>query len=173
MQGRRPCIAVCRIMLLQAGKPERIGDMTINTRDFGVLEINEQEIIRFCSPIYGFEQLDSFVILYDDSIDGPFSWLQSIEQEDVCFILTDPSVAAERYAPVLSKADAKALELAAGEQPVYRVIMVLPENAREATVNLKSPIVINPAKKCAAQVILEEDYPIRAKLMAGEEDASC
>ncbi|MEG1874743.1 MAG: flagellar assembly protein FliW, partial [Angelakisella sp.] len=35
-------------------------------------------------------------------------------------------------------------------------------------VNLKSPIIINTVRRCAAQVMLEEDYPVRAPLVAAK-----
>ena len=38
----------------------------------------------------------------------------------------------------------------------------------ESTVNLKSPIVVNPQRHLAAQFILEEDFPIRYPLFREE-----
>ena len=52
--------------------------MKIETRDFGEMEIDPKEVVEFLSPIYGFENLRRFVLLYDDNI-PPFTWLQSIE----------------------------------------------------------------------------------------------
>lgn len=147
--------------------------LNIKTRDFGELEIDEREIITFRSPIYGFEGYERFVLLYDDTVEGPFSWLQSVDEESVCFILTDPFAVMSRYAPRLPDADRTLLGITEAEPPVYRSIMVIPDNVREATLNLKSPIVINPAEQCAAQVILDEDYSVRARLTEAEVDASC
>lgn len=145
--------------------------MKINTRDFGVLEINAQEVIEFRLPIYGFEQLKRFVLLYDDTIPGPFSWLQSIEDEKACFILVDPCVVMPDYCPVLGPQTEKLLGTNTQGGYVFRTIAVIPEHFQDTTINLKSPIVINAEAKCAAQVILDEDYPVRACLVtqdAGE-----
>lgn len=143
--------------------------MKIQTRDFGELQINPEEIIFFRSAIYGFEDLTQFVLLYDDDIQSPFTWLQSTQDKDVCFILVAPELVGfgsyELNLPADSK---KLLELEQGQEPVCRVIAVIPADFKEATVNLKSPIVINTVRKCAAQVILEQDYPIRARLMPKE-----
>ena len=42
--------------------------MKIETRDFGEMEIDPEEVVEFLSPIYGFENLRRFVLLYDDKI---------------------------------------------------------------------------------------------------------
>lgn len=146
-------------------------DMKIETRDFGEIEIDPEEVLEFRSPIFGFENLKRFALLYDDSVQGPFAFLQSLEEPKVCFILVDPTVAEARYAPVLPAETQKLLGFSEGEQAVWRAITVIPQNFADATVNLKSPIVINPSQKCAAQVILDADYPLRARLMG--EGAAC
>lgn len=149
--------------------------MNIKTRDFGELEIDEKEIIHFRQAIFGFEKLTKYVLLCDDEVESPFVWLQSVEAENVCFILMEPDMAHfAGYAPSLPEEVVKLLELKDTAAAAMRVITVIPQHFQDATVNLKSPIVINPALKCAAQVILEADYPIRARLVAqGEGEVSC
>ena len=44
------------------------------------------------------------------------------------------------------------------------LITVIPEDLRRSTVNLKSPVIVNPSSMVAAQVILDEDLPIRFPL---------
>lgn len=144
--------------------------MKIDTRDFGPLEIDADQIIEFCSPIYGFERLSRFVLLYDDSVPGPFCRLQSLDEAEVCFVLVEPTAIIPEYAPAFSQDVRKLLALEPDETPVLRVMTVIPKDYAESTMNLKSPILINPAKKCAAQIILEEDYPLRANLV---EASSC
>lgn len=145
--------------------------MTIDTRDFGRMELDEKELIVFRSPIYGYEDLERFALLSDDEAGEGLMWLQSVEQPDVCFILLDPAAIGIAYAPELPQETAELLRLAGA--PAYRLIAVVPENFANTTVNLKSPIVINPEAKCAAQVILEADYPIRMPLFAGKEGDGC
>lgn len=145
--------------------------MKIKTRDFGEIEIDPAEVVEFLSPIYGFEELRRFALLYDDSVPGPFTWLQSLDDIKICFILMDPEAIRPGYAPQLPKDTRALLKLREGEDVIWRAIAVIPQDFADATVNLKSPVVINPAGKCAAQIILDADYPIRARLM--EEAAKC
>lgn len=145
--------------------------MTIDTRDFGRMELDENEFIVFRSPIYGYEHLKQFALLSDDEAGEGLMWLQSVEQPDVCFILLDPEAVGMEYTPEIP-AEMRDL-LALDGAPVFRLIAVVPADFMDTTVNLKSPIVINVEKRYAAQVILEEDYPIRMPLFAGKEDDGC
>ena len=40
--------------------------MNIITRDFGEIEINEEDIITFTQPVIGFDDYKKFVILHDE-----------------------------------------------------------------------------------------------------------
>lgn len=145
--------------------------MKIVTRDFGELDIDGEEVISFCQGLYGFEQYKSFVLLYDDEIGLPFTWLQSTEEQSLCFVLADAAeIGFADYKPSVT-AETRVMLGLGGDEPVYRLIMTIPEAMEDATVNLKSPIVLNTKNKIAAQVILEEKYPIRARLVPHKEGA--
>lgn len=142
--------------------------MRINTRDFGEMELDNSAKLIFREPIIGFEELHDYVILSDDEMGPGLLWLQSIENEDVCFILLDPhEVGLEDYRPDLMKDLTDVLELE--EAPIIRIIAVVPNDFKDTTVNLKSPVLINPKKQLAAQVMLDADYPIRMRLFEKEE----
>lgn len=145
--------------------------MTISTRDFGVMELDEKELLDFVSPIYGYEELKKYAILSYESTGDGISWLQSVDQPEICFILLDPEEIGLPYSPNLP---GEVLQQLGDEEPLaYRLIAVVPEDFHETTVNLKSPIVINTEKRVAAQVILEEDQPIRMRLFDTQEGSSC
>ncbi len=143
--------------------------MTILTRDFGEMELDSKAALEFRAPVLGFEDLRRFVVLSDDEAGPGLMWLQSLEKQDVCFIMLDPQEIGLDYAPEISREDAELLDLK--EAPVVRVLAVVPPNFMDTTVNLKSPILINPARRWGAQVVLDADYPIRMRLFGGEESA--
>ncbi|MEG0395133.1 MAG: flagellar assembly protein FliW [Oscillospiraceae bacterium] len=147
--------------------------MVIKTRDFGDMEISEDGIVKFVEPILGFETHTDFVLLYDDEMGEVFTWVQSIDDSEICFIAVAPTLIDAEYSPVLPKSARKALCLANGEEPIYLVITVITPCLADATANLKSPIAINPKNNKAMQVVLDEDYPVRALLLQPEEDAKC
>lgn len=135
--------------------------MKLLTRDFGEVEVADEDIITFVEPIYGFETLSKFVFLYDQN-NSHFVWLQSAEEKEICFILTHPSVVDASYSPQLPATVMN--QLGEGEYMLW-LITVIANDLKNSTVNLKSPIVVNPQTKLAMQVILETDLPIRCPLI--------
>lgn len=143
--------------------------MIISTRDFGNVEINEEDVITFTQPIFGFENLSKYVLLFNEEISDHFVWLQSLEDERICFILANPLVTVKEYRPSLPQDTQR--ELGEGEY-LYWLVVVVADELKDSTVNLKSPIVVNPAKKRGVQVILEDNLPIRFPLLGEEGEDS-
>lgn len=142
--------------------------MQLSTRDFGVVDVKEQDIIEFTQPMFGFDEYRRYVMLCDEEIGNHFAWLQSTDDPELCFLLADPELARPAYRQAIPQ---KALS-DLGEAAAYEcwVVMVVPEeNFAQATVNLKSPVLINTENRHAAQIILDEDYPIRCPLNRKDE----
>ncbi len=145
--------------------------MKINTRDFGLMELNESELLFFPQPIFGYEGLQRFALLsYEDAEDG-ISFLQSVERAEVCFVLLDPQTLNIPYNPAIS--DETAFLLGDVGPIALRLIAIVPEDFRKTTVNLKSPLVINTENRLATQVILEEDFPLRMPLFETQGESTC
>ena len=141
--------------------------MIIETRDFGKMDISEEGILEFKLPILGFEDQKQFVILYDDEMGDSLAWLQSVTDKNTCFIIIDPTILVSDYRPNLPEDALKKIDVSL-DDVALRCLMVVPSDITAATVNLKSPLIINPAKKLAAQVVLDADYPIRACISSFE-----
>ena len=136
--------------------------MKLFTRDLGEIEIDEQDIVTFSGPIFGFEKYRRFVFLYQEEIVENFIWLQSVEEPELCFILVQPDLITDHYQPQLPK-EAKTL-LGDGDWMCW-LIVSLREPFQDSTVNLRSPIVVNPELRQAAQFVLEGSLPIRHPLV--------
>lgn len=136
--------------------------MKLLTRDLGEVEINEKEIVTFTGPIFGFEQYHRFVFLYDKELSEHFIWLQSVEEPGLCFILVQPDLITDDYRPELPK---EAKELLGDGDYMCWLMTSLREPFHKSTVNLRSPIVVNPALHKAGQFLLEGNLPIRHPLV--------
>lgn len=141
--------------------------MKIHTRDFGEVEVAEEDIVTFVQPIYGFETLSKYVFLYDQN-NSHIVWLQSTEEQDICFILADPAIVDPGYQPNLPKSVEN--QLGEGGLMLWLVTVIAAEFL-ESTVNMKSPIAVNPATNKAMQLILEEDLPIRCPLLKNRRES--
>lgn len=141
--------------------------MVIQTKDLGTIEIDEKNLINMVEPIYGFEHLKKFVLLSDTELGEEIKWLQSVEDSQVCFVLVDPRVVMEDYNPPIPKQILEKLQ-ATRDGVLVWAIAVIPEEFRNSTINLKSPVVVNPKNHFAVQVILEQPYPIKTPLIPQE-----
>ncbi|WP_125141496.1 flagellar assembly protein FliW [Clostridium transplantifaecale] len=146
--------------------------MKIETRDFGIIEIKDNNIITFKQPIYGFEEYTQYVLVTDSNMGNGICWLQSIEQKSVCFILMNPLQVKKDYAPVVMQDVLITLQATPKDDLDCWVIAVIGETFRQSTVNMKSPIIINHKRNLAMQVILDQDYPIRMPVFGPESEES-
>ena len=95
-------------------------------------------------------------------------WLQSVNSSSLCFIVFDPELIDEGFTVVLNESERKLLDIQDDSEIRCLVIAKVPENYKETTVNMKSPIVINSRNNRAIQVILPMDYPFRLPIYTEE-----
>ncbi len=137
--------------------------LKINTRDFGEIEVDEDRIVKTEAPILGFEEYRSYALINED--ENGLAWLQSTDEPSLCFVLFN-TVVFEDYEPDFTDTPASGIE--EDGRKVF-VIATVPKDVRKATVNLKSPLVINCKTHCVAQVVLEQDFPVRFPLYSEAE----
>ena len=140
--------------------------MKIATKFFGSIEVDEKDFITFGHGIPGFEKFHRYMIRkYTDQ--SPFLVLQSVEKADLAFILIELEQIVPGYSIDLSDDIVEELKLSTPEDAVVRVIVTLPEDVRQATVNLAAPIVINFKTGLAKQIILNNpEYSLKHPMFA-------
>ena len=95
--------------------------------------------------------------------------LQSMEDENPRFILLDPHMFIDGYSPILPEGILNILKASDITDLSYFVVAVIPNNIKDITINLKSPVIINFNEMTGTQVILENsDYSTRTRLFASE-----
>jgi flagellar assembly factor FliW len=132
--------------------------MKINTRDYGEIDINEDDILTFVEPIFGFEEYKKFIFLIEEDFEGQIAWLQSVDEPELCFIVANPNMVNFEYTPSIPE---HIKESICKDGYEVWLMMVVHEELKESTVNLKSPLIINFEKKVAIQIILEDHYSVR------------
>lgn len=142
--------------------------MILKTRDFGEEEISEEVIIDFPNGVYAFEDCHRFVLLSPCGEDKFPMWLQSVDNQNLCFIVFNPREFVSDYTVALDSESAEAIN-ADGAELDYLCMAVVPDEYINTTVNLKSPIVINSAAKKGIQVIAAENYPTKFPAFKKEE----
>ena len=134
--------------------------MKIRTKFFDEIEIDEAEVILFPFGVYGFEEYNRFILIHDeDDENGIFMWLQAIDDENLCFIVMEPETIDANYSPKLPDGILRKVNAETEVDIRYIVMSVIRQDIEKSTVNLLSPIVLNPTKKVALQVVLDPAEP--------------
>ncbi len=151
--------------------------MKLNTRLFGPIDYEESDIITFPKGLPSFEDEHAFLLLPIAESEESLLCLQSVETPALSFILMNPFSLDPSYTPVLQVSERKALHVERDEDLCFYVLCAMKRPVSDSTVNMKSPIALNPDTRTAYQVILESDtYRIRHPLSEftnRKEDASC
>lgn len=135
--------------------------MELKTSGFGVIEYSEEDVVKFDAGLYGFENDHSFLYIPSDDDQFQFSWLQSIDDPELVFIVTDPFLFVESYDFELDEEVTEQLEISSREHLSILSIVNIGEEVEKTTVNIKAPIIINSDTRIGKQVILTEDYPYK------------
>ncbi|MCL1903087.1 MAG: flagellar assembly protein FliW [Oscillospiraceae bacterium] len=152
--------------------------MLINTRDFGEVEIADEELITFPAGIFAFEEMRKFALMSPLGEDVYPKWLQSVEDISPCFVVFDPTIVDGNYTVKLEAFEKKLLKFDDNSADNMNssmkllVIATVPSDFKKTTVNMKAPIVINQDERLAAQVILNLDYEFKFPLYSDDSDDS-
>lgn len=140
--------------------------VTIKTRPFGEITVNEMQIIDFPDGILGFDYVRKFVLLDTQDENSPLKWLQAYDEPDLAFIIIRPVDFLREYELVVSMSDIEAVGADNAEKLIVFAIVTIPKNPSEMTANLQGPIIINPEKRLGRQAIsLSEKYGVRHRIL--------
>ena len=146
--------------------------MKIISRNFGEIEFDEDKIIDFPEGITGFKELKKYIIIEDP--ESTFCYLQSVENESICFIIINPFLLCKDYTIDIKDQDIKALGGGNEEKVGVYVTATVVGPLEEATVNLVAPIIIQNETKKGMQVILENtQYGTKHKIMELLQKGEC
>jgi len=146
--------------------------MIVHSYLFGAIDIDEQQVIRFESGIPGFEHLKRFAVIREAD-DSAFVHLQSVEDGEVTFVLTNPFLFYKDFEFVLSKANQEELKIGNKEDVVVWVIVTVGEDVENTTLNLLAPVVMNPKERLGKQIVLQNtNYKTKHPLIEQTEPAA-
>ncbi len=142
--------------------------MKIETKRFGIVEIDEENIIEFPYGILGFPDKKKYVILADRD-NSPFFWMQSVEQADFALVVTNPLWFYPEYKVKVHRSELEDIKLQDLSKGEIWTFVTIRSNPFVVSVNLKGPILINKEIGLAKQLVINSDeYPIRYEIMRKE-----
>ncbi len=146
--------------------------MKIDTRKFGEIEIDEQDILFMPQGLAGFSEYKRFVLIQEPETD-PLCWFQSVEEPNLSLVIMDPLIFKQDYTidgeSVIR--EMKWDKVSGNDLMVYVVVNIFASqnSERKITANLAGPLVINPKNHEAIQVILPNpDYSCQYDILTPE-----
>ena len=117
----------------------------------------EDQVVEFAEGLIGLPRLRRAALIESDEY-APFCWLASLDDEDIRFVVIDPT---EIFSDYRTETDNNSAE----EKRSLWAIVKISSDWQKTTVNLRAPIFIDEKTKCGAQVILTgSDYKLEETL---------
>ena len=127
---------------------------------FATADVNPRDIVRFPDGLPGYESVREFVLL-DVPEQAPLKLLHVVNGAEPCFLVIDPKAVLPTYRAELGASDRHRLGAAEDTDLLWLAIVMVDEQG-ELAVNLRAPIVINPARMTGRQVMPNATvYPLR------------
>lgn len=151
--------------------------MQVKTKAYGLVDLDERQIIHFPTGLFGFETLHDYILM--DARQQPFYWLQSLEVEEVAFVLIKPAIFRGDYLPSVMPSELESLELEndRDENALVFSIVTFHEQDQSMTANLQGPVLINKTTKRGKQCIsIDSRWKTRhniAEELAARKDDVC
>ena len=127
--------------------------MDIATTRFGRLEVNEERIIAFPKGLLGFPQHQRYALIQTGE-ENYFFWLQSADDPDLAFVITDPTIFFKDYDVPIREEVRQDLELT--DDGFAQVFVICNKVGDWLTGNLQGPLVINAQNRVGSQVVIND-----------------
>ncbi|MDR2079322.1 MAG: flagellar assembly protein FliW [Treponema sp.] len=128
--------------------------MKVATKAYGLIEVDERQKITFSTGLFGFESCREYVLL--DAERQPFYWLQSLDVEQVAFILVNPFLFRPDYELDISDEELREIGIFSPEKALIFSIVTIPADGKNMTANLQGPLIINRDTRFGRQAVLTD-----------------
>jgi flagellar assembly factor FliW len=117
------------------------------------LSFTDEEVIHVLTGILGFSRYQKYIIVEREE-DFPFKWLHSVEDPSLALVVTDPFLFFPDYRIEPDQKDLDELQVKDQKELIIYVIVTVPADPDLTSANLMAPLVINPKKRIAKQLVL-------------------
>ena len=144
----------------------------VKTKAYGLIEIEENQRITFPQGLFGFEPYKEYALI--DAEQQPFFWLQSIDAEQVAFVLINPFLFRPDYEMNIDNEELLPIGITDPGKALIFSIVTIPGDGGPMTANLQGPLVINRDNRLGLQAILTDSrwktkHDIIAELSAAKQ----
>lgn len=135
--------------------------MQIDTYLFGRIDVSEQALISFPDGLPGFEHCRTFALIHESTTTSPTSFtLQSIDDAQVAFLISDPTAYGFNYELQLTDDETARLKV---KSPADLAVMLILFRREDKTgpieASIWAPLVINTATRIGIQKTINRVQP--------------
>jgi flagellar assembly factor FliW len=140
-------------MVAEGSKSIVEGEMfTFISARFGELEVGRDTIIEFPQGLIGFSNYRNYVLLDHKE---PFSWLHSIEEPSLAFVVIDGFQFGKMY-DLSIPARVKECDFQEDDEYAILIVVTVRESLALTSANIKAPLFVNVRNRRGVQVICED-----------------
>ncbi|MCX7402528.1 MAG: flagellar assembly protein FliW [Planctomycetia bacterium] len=137
--------------------------MRISTSRFGRIDVAADDVLTFPSGLPGLEDCREWALLADSSNDA-LGWLQSTTRPDIAMAVVSPRRFVPDYQVRIPRSELTPLAIDDIRQA--QIVVIVSQNAKTLTLNLKAPIVINLEARTGRQVVASGELSMQYELTA-------
>lgn len=126
--------------------------MDVKTKNGTVVSVSEDRILNFPEGLFGFELYHNYAIY--DSEYPPFMWMQSLEEQNLAFLIVDPFLICNDYELDVDDKSLLKVGIKSPTDVFVMSIVTIPQGEGPVTANLQGPIIVNKNTRECLQVIL-------------------
>ena len=137
--------------------------MEIVTSRFGTLNVDDERVITFSKGLLGFPDYTRYALIQTGE-ENYFFWLQSVDEPNLAFVVTDPTIFFKEYQVPVREETWNDLQLA--DEGDLQCFVICNKVDEWLTGNMLGPIVVNATNRLAHQVVLtDKKWTTRQPLM--------
>ena len=142
--------------------------MRIETKRFGTLRLNADQLFLFPQGLIGMETLRQWALL-PDQLNPSVAWLQSASRGDRAIALVSPRAFYESYRVHVTRRELQSLHMQPGAE-IY-VMTTVSGHVGKLTTNLRAPLILNLDRRLGCQIITNDSQPLQKALPLKRADA--
>ena len=127
--------------------------MIVNSSRFGEVEVREDRVITFSRGLLGFARCQRYVLIQPPE-GGCLFWLQSVEDEGLAFVVTDPHLFVRDYRVPIKPDQLEEMDISSPREA--QVFVTVNRRGELLTGNLQGPLIINPHRRTGVQLVLSD-----------------
>ncbi len=147
---------------------KKIETVKFQSSRFGELEVPASAVFSIVNGIIGFPDFHRYTLL---EYNPPFSWLHSVENAELAFVVVNAAEFGEGYQFPLPIGD-RDIDLQRDDDIAAVNLVSVRSDPSQTTVNLKAPVVVNLRTMLGRQMVLDDArFPVRMQLWAPPDSA--